>query len=866
MKKIISVIIIISIIMQLSGCSAPKISKEEDIINQIYGGFLYTSNLKAESKNENKFNEERKKAIEIFMKMIENTAKSAFKVTNEIEEYEENLMKYMDEIEDENEYIQIQEIANKMLAYKIAINSYEEQINTYLSLKSENEVTDTIIDNYVFTDLISLVETQNQYILWLKDNKIIISDLISSERKSDKLISSSEKIYEDIDEKYNEMIFEYQKLANIYSYITSADYYVNLYHMIEIKKNIDTLKEDQSDDVKELEDLYNKIIATNSKPSILRDIPKNEKSFQLIKKVYAFENDAISGFAFLDLFTEISVIEDAKYSEDNKKQVKSKESTAMEEEIKKRNARNQEIIKKISDGQSAMGWLSAAPDLQFAGILGIMSSALLSKKDKLNPTQYEAISNLITKDLEQVLGDKKGDFLNIIINTNANQLLEVFNKWKDKTDNLKNLNFNKQELIGFLNMLGLNIEQVKVETQPVAPTTTPAVDVAAPSQNMKYDITQIKATRSEINNIDPSMGNDEILGALFGWKDDVSYSGYKKVEDSGVWDHYVDSENNKIGWAERSNNSGYAYIYYFPNDLPYHIEIKRGLEGEKSDIYSIDVRDDDINKVISIKLKRDDKSDVYYKVLVDIIQKVDREYDGLNIKTNSNSQYVRNYSSGNLIDLVAYKKEIIVKEESHEYIENDVVSNISEYTDNGDMLETYEEKNGKLNGLYTMYYEKEKIKSKIDYANGMKNGNSYIYYENGKNKEIIVYKDNERNGEYQSFYETGKLAKKEEYEMGIKNGMFYDYNSNESLAKEAEYKQGELNGIYREYAVSANGSRWETTYVYGQYEDGKQVGYWEWGNYGDVWTAKREYSNGIMTYFQNRKEIIHYNDDGTIKK
>ena len=868
MKKIISVIIIISILMEFSGCSAPKISKEEDIINQIYGGFLYTSNLKAENKNERKFNEERKKAIKLFIKTIKNTAKIAFKLTNEIEEYEENLMKYMDKIEDENEYIYIQEIANKMLAYKVTINSYEEQINAYLSLKIENEVTDTVIDNYIFTDLINLVETQNQYISWLKDNKIIISDLVSSERQSNKLISSSEKIYKNIDEKYNEMIFEYQKLANIYSYITSADYYANLYYMIEVKKDIDILKENQSDEVKELEDLYNKIIATNSKPSILREIPKNETGLQLIKTAYAFDDDAISGFAFLELFTEIAIIEGEKYSEDNKIKIRLKELTAMKVESKKSNATNQNIIDKISAGQSMMSWLSSTPDIQFAGILAIMSKALLSKKDKLDPTLYEAISNLINNDLEQVLGDKKGDFLNIIINTNANQLLEVFNNWKDKTNNLKDLNFNRQELISLLNMFGLNIEEVKIETPSVAPTTptTPAPVVTDPPQNMKYDITQIKATLSEINSINPSMGNNALLGVLFGWKDDINYSQYSKVVDSGAWDHYVDSENKKIGWAERSHNAGCAYIYYFPNDFPYHIEIERGLEGENSDAYSITIRDGDIKKIISIKIKRDDKSDVYYPVLVDIIQKIDREYDGLNIKTNANSQYVRTYSLGNLIELVGYKKGIVVKEEHHEYIEDEVISNILEYADSGDILETYGEKNGKLNGLYISYYENEIIKSKIDYANGMKNGDSYIYYENGKIKEFAEYKDNKKNGEYQSSYENGQLAKKEKYEMGIKNGMFQDYNLKGSLTREIEYKDGALDGIYCEYAVSAEGSTWETTYVYGQYANNEQVGYWEWGNFDGKWTAKRKYSNGIMIYFQNRKEIIHYNDDGTIKK
>lgn len=865
MKKIISIVIVVSMLMGLSGCSAPKVTKEEDIINQIHGGFLYTSNLKAENDNEREYNEERKKAIKIFMETIENTAKISFKVTDEIDEYEENLMKYMDKIEDKNEYGHIQEITNKMLAYKVMINSYEEQINTYLSLKTKNEVTDAIIDNYMFTDLIDLVETQSQYISWLIDNIAVISILVTSERQSDKLISSSEKIHENIDEKYNEMMFEYQKSANIYSYIASVDYYVNLYYMSEVKKDIDVLKENQSDGVKELEDLYNKIIEINSKPPVLKEIPKNEAGLQLIKTAYAYDGDAISGFAFLELFTEIAIIEGAKYSDDNKVEIKSKEATAMKEESKKTNAVNQAIIDKISAGQSMMSWLSSKPDLQFAGILTIMTQALLSKKDKLDPIQYAAISNLINNDLEQVLGDKKYDFLNIIINANANQLLEVFNNWKDKTGNLRGLNFNRQELIGLLNMFGLNIEEVKVEMPSVAPTT-PVPVVIDPQQNTGYDITHIKATLSEINNLNPSMGNNELLGVLFGWNDDVNYSEYSKIVDSGVWDYYVDSENKKAGWAERSNNVGYAYIYHFPNEPDKHIEIKRGLEGEDSDTFSITTRDDDTKRDISIKIKTDDGSDVYYPILVDIVQKQDREYNGLNIKTNANSQYVRTYSLGDLLDLVAYKKGVVVEEKHNEYIEDDIISSILKYADNGDILEMYDEKNGELDGTYVSYFENEIMSSKIEYIQGMKNGNYHTYYENGNFEVIAEYKEDKKNGEYQYSYEDGQLAKKEKYEMGIENGMFYDYSPDGSLTREREYNDGVLDGIYREYAIMAEGSTWETTYVYGQYINNEMVGYWEWGDFDGNWTAKREYSNGVMIYFQNRKEIIYYNPDGSIKK
>ncbi len=147
----------------------------------------------------------------------------------------------------------------------------------------------------------------------------------------------------------------------------------------------------------------------------------------------------------------------------------------------------------------------------------------------------------------------------------------------------------------------------------------------------------------------------------------------------------------------------------------------------------------------------------------------------------------------------------------------------------------------------------------------MKNGEAYIYYENGKVKEFIEYKDDKKNGELKYYYEDGKLSTHENYVLGNENGMFYNYNENEKLMREREFNDGVLDGIYREYAISAEGNSWETNYLYGQYINGEMVGCWEWGTYGEVWTAKRKYSNGVMIYFQNRQETIYYNLDGTVK-
>lgn len=62
MKRIISVVVTIFLILSLlNGCVFKSISPEEDLINMQLGGYLYTSQARAETKDERNMLKERKR-------------------------------------------------------------------------------------------------------------------------------------------------------------------------------------------------------------------------------------------------------------------------------------------------------------------------------------------------------------------------------------------------------------------------------------------------------------------------------------------------------------------------------------------------------------------------------------------------------------------------------------------------------------------------------------------------------------------------------------------------------------------------------------------------------------------------------------
>lgn len=85
-------------------------------------------------------------------------------------------------------------------------------------------------------------------------------------------------------------------------------------------------------------------------------------------------------------------------------------------------------------------------------------------------------------------------------------------------------------------------------------------------------------------------------------------------------------------------------------------------------------------------------------------------------------------------------------------------------------LENY--KNGKLEGLRTVFYPNSKIAEEMPYVNGLKNGIYKKYGQNGILLEQSTYKNNEYNGDATFYDSDGVVASKGKFLNGKKAGMW----------------------------------------------------------------------------------------------
>jgi antitoxin component YwqK of YwqJK toxin-antitoxin module len=87
-------------------------------------------------------------------------------------------------------------------------------------------------------------------------------------------------------------------------------------------------------------------------------------------------------------------------------------------------------------------------------------------------------------------------------------------------------------------------------------------------------------------------------------------------------------------------------------------------------------------------------------------------------------------------------------------------------------IKTY--KNGKLNGLYEIWYD-DKLHERKNYKNEKLNGLFERWYNNGQLQDMIIYKD------------------------GKKNGLSIEWNDDGKLFMKKNYKNGELDCSYKEW-------------------------------------------------------------------
>lgn len=203
--------------------------------------------------------------------------------------------------------------------------------------------------------------------------------------------------------------------------------------------------------------------------------------------------------------------------------------------------------------------------------------------------------------------------------------------------------------------------------------------------------------------------------------------------------------------------------------------------------------------------------------------------------------------------------------------------------DNEGHKATYLYKDGRKNGVSSVYSEDKKLIADITYQNGLKNGVEKAYYPNGnphysrnyKNDiidgvEIIFaengmplkqsqYTDGLLNGAVNYFDENGELSKIETYKNGIKDGI-ERIVKNKSLMAENNYTNGRLNGIAKRYNEKYLTD--EISYVDGSREGLHKI-YAADGSISEI-PYRNDQKNGTATTYLPDKKILRtivYADD-----
>jgi antitoxin component YwqK of YwqJK toxin-antitoxin module len=119
---------------------------------------------------------------------------------------------------------------------------------------------------------------------------------------------------------------------------------------------------------------------------------------------------------------------------------------------------------------------------------------------------------------------------------------------------------------------------------------------------------------------------------------------------------------------------------------------------------------------------------------------------------------------------------------------------------------TYEEseyKNGKLDGLRTLYFENGNPMVKENHKDGRFEGLFQSFYENGQLNLEGYYLEGSMEGEWRRYYDTGEVMEVFQLENNLENGPFVEYYRNGNLKAEGTYKDGDSeHGLLKLYDES----------------------------------------------------------------
>jgi len=100
------------------------------------------------------------------------------------------------------------------------------------------------------------------------------------------------------------------------------------------------------------------------------------------------------------------------------------------------------------------------------------------------------------------------------------------------------------------------------------------------------------------------------------------------------------------------------------------------------------------------------------------------------------------------------------------------------------------------NGVYTEFFDDDKIKIKCEYKNGQRHGKYLEYYDTGTIKYDIKYDKGLLHGPYKAYYDNEELNFKFMYSCGQKHGPASRFDREGFLISASNYKNNQLDGAF----------------------------------------------------------------------
>ncbi len=150
------------------------------------------------------------------------------------------------------------------------------------------------------------------------------------------------------------------------------------------------------------------------------------------------------------------------------------------------------------------------------------------------------------------------------------------------------------------------------------------------------------------------------------------------------------------------------------------------------------------------------------------------------------------------------------------------------YHPNGNYSYAGRIKNGKANGVQTLYYDNGKVEIKSNfvngkphgvftkygyegetifvenYVNGLLNGQKTTYYRNGSKEAVVNFKNDKLEGSIVEYWENGKIKTKGAYLNDKPTGYWVAYNKKGIREEECNYKNGKKYGTAKQYWENGN--------------------------------------------------------------